>query len=318
MTEIGYTLSSEEIGPNELVRDAKRAEEVGFDFASISDHYHPWISEQGSAPFVWSVLGGVAEATEEIDVGIGVNCPIMRIHPAVVAHASATAATMLDGRFFFGVGTGELLNEHVVGEHWPPQSVRLEMLEEAVEIIRKLWDGGQTNHDGEYYTVENARLFVRPDELPPILVSAFGEKAATMAGEIGDGFWCVGPQGDLRSTFEEAGGDGPTYCQLHACYAESEEQAVETVHEIWPQSGLPGELASQLPTPRHFEQATQMVSKDDIREGSVLTEPDPNTHIENIQSAIDAGYDHVYMHQIGDNQEALFELYEEEVLPSFE
>lgn len=318
MTEIGYTLSSEEIGPNALVQYAERAEEVGFDFVSSSDHYHPWISDQGSAPFVWSVLGGVAAVTDEIDVGVGVTCPIMRLHPAVIAHASATAATMLEDRFFFGVGTGELLNEHVLGDHWPPQSVRLEMLEEAVEIIRTLWEGGQTSHYGDHYTVENARLFVNPDEPPPIIVSAFGEKAAHTAGRIGDGFWCAGPQGDLLSTFEDAGGEGPAYCQLHACYADSEEQAIETAHKLWPNSALPGELASQLPTPRHFEQASQMVSEEDIAEGSIITDPDPDTHIDNIETAIDAGYDHVYVHQIGDDQEALFDLYETDVLPSFE
>lgn len=242
----------------------------------------------------------------------------MRIHPAVVAHAAATAGTMLDGRFFFGVGTGELLNEHVVGEHWPSHPVRLDMLEEAVEIIRKLWEGGQTSHYGEHYTVENARLFTLPDEFPPIVVSAFGERAATAAGELGDGFWCVGPQGDLLDTYKNSDGSGPSYCQLHACYAGSEDEAIETVHRVWPNSGLPGELAAELPTTTHFEQATRMVSKDDIRDGSILTEPDADAHIENIQTAVDAGYDHVYMHQIGDDQDALFDLYEEEVLPSFE
>ena len=318
MTDIGYTLSTEEFGPNELVRQAARAEEVGFDFVSSSDHYHPWTSAQGEAPFVWPVLGGVAEATDDIDVGVGVNCPIMRIHPAVVAHAAATAAEMLEGRFFFGVGTGELLNEHVVGEHWPSQPVRLEMLEEAVEVIRKLWEGGQTSHYGEHFTVENARLFTLPDELPPIVVSAFGERAATSAGEIGDAFWCVGPQGDLLDTYEEAGGSDPSYCQLHACYADSEDEAVETAHEVWPNSGLPGELAAELPTTTHFEQASQMVTEADIREGSIITEPSADAHIENIQNAIDAGYSHVYTHQIGDDQEALLDLYENEVLPSFD
>lgn len=318
MTDIGYTLSTEEFGPNELVSQAKRAEAAGFDFLSSSDHYHPWVSAQGEAPFVWSVLGDVAEATDEIDVGIGVNCPIIRIHPAVVAHAAATAGAMLDGRFFFGVGTGERLNEHVTGEHWPPHRVRLEMLDEAITVIRKLWEGGQTSHYGEHYTVENARLFTLPDELPPIVVSAFGERAASAAGDLGDGFWSVGPRGNLVDRYESAGGSGPTYCQLHACHADSEQEAVETVHEVWPNSGLPGELGSQLPTPAHFEQATQMVSKEDIREGSIVTAPDPDEHIDSIQQAIDAGYDHVYTHQIGDDQQALIDLYEEEILPSFE
>lgn len=318
MTEIGYTLSSEEFGPNALVQQAQRAEEIGFDFASMSDHYHPWLSRQGGAPFAWSALGGVAQATDEIDIGLGVTCPLMRIHPAIIAQAAATTATMLSGRFFLGVGTGELLNEHVLGDHWPPHTVRLEMLEEAIDVIRTLWDGGQTSYSGEHYTVENAQLFVLPNELPPIVVSAFGERAAAAAGRIGDGFWSVGPQGDLLDRFETAGGDGPAYSQLHVCYADSEEEAIETVYDHWTQSALPGELASQLPTPEHFEQAVQMVEKEDIAEGSIITDPDPEAHIESIQSAIDAGYDHVYAHQIGPDQESFFEFYEREVLPSFE
>ncbi len=164
MTQIGYTISSEEHGPNELVDHAVRAEEVGFEFASISDHYHPWISQQGNAPFVWSTLGGVARATDDLPVGVGVNCPIMRMHPAIVAQAAATAATMFEGKFFLGVGTGERLNEHVTGEHWPEHAVRTEMLEEAIEIIRKLWQGGQQSYYGDHFTVENARLYTLPEE----------------------------------------------------------------------------------------------------------------------------------------------------------
>ncbi|QLG28048.1 TIGR03557 family F420-dependent LLM class oxidoreductase [Halorarum halophilum] len=317
MVELGYTLSSEEHPPSDLVGHAARAEELGFDFLSISDHFHPWVSQQGEAGFVWSTLGGVAHATDDIPVGVGVNCPIMRYHPVNVAQAAATVAEMLPGQFVFGVGTGELLNEHVVGEHWPPHAKRLEMLEEAVEIIRTLWEGGQRSYDGEHFTVENAQLFTLPEEPPPILVSAYGPAAARSAAEIGDGFWTVGPQ-DVVDTWEEAGGEGPRYTQLTVCYAEDESEAIETAHEWWPNSALPGELSSQLPTPVHFEQACQMVSEEDVAESSIITSPDPADHVESIEEAVDAGYDHVYVHQVGPDQDSFFEFYEEEVLPEFE
>jgi G6PDH family F420-dependent oxidoreductase len=317
MTQIGYTLSSEEHSPTDLVEHAQRAEDAGFDFCSISDHYHPWNSEQGNAPFVWSTLGGVATATDDIDVGVGVSAPIIRFHPAIYAQAAATVAAMFDGReFYAGVGTGENLNEHVLGHRWPEHSVRLEMLEEAVDVIRRLWSGREVSHYGEHYTVENARLFTLPEESPPICVSAYGERAAQTAADIGDGFWSVGPQ-EVISTWEENGGEGPRFCQLQACVAETEDEAVATAYEKWPNSALPGELSAELATPALFEQATQMVSEDDIADGSVITDPDPQAHIDSIQQAVDAGYDHVYTMQIGDDQDALLQMYEEEVLPSF-
>lgn len=317
MTEIGYTLSSEEVHPTELVRQAKRAEEVGFDFASISDHYHPWLESQGEAPFVWSSLGGIAATIDTMDLAVGVTCPTIRIHPAILAQAVASTAAMTPGEFYFGVGTGELLNEHVLGDKWPNHPVRLEMLEEAIAVIRRLREGEQTSHHGEYYDVQNARLFMLPEDSPQICVSAYGPRAAQGAAEFGDGFWSVGPQAVIND-WEDAGGDGPRFCQLHACVADSDDEAVATTHRVWRNSGLPGELAAHLSTPTHFEQATEMVSEEDIRQGSVITEQDPQAHINSIQQAIDAGYDHIYPHQISNDQEALFELYEEEVLPSFE
>ena len=317
MTALGYTLSSEEHSPNDLLEYAARAEAVGFDFLSISDHYHPWTSEQGESPFVWSTLGGVAAVTESVDVGVGVSAPIMRMHPAIYAQAAATAATMFEDReFYFGVGTGENLNEHVLGDHWPEHEIRVEMLREAIEVIDKLWTGEQVSHRGDHYTVENARLFTLPEERPPICVSAYGERAAKAAAEVGDGFWSVGPQ-EVIDTWEEHGGDGPRLCQLQACVADTEAEAVSTAYEQWPNSALTGELSAILPTPAHFEQAVEMVSEEDIAEGSITTSPDPEDHIDSIQEALDTGYDHVYVHQIGDDQEALFELYEEAVLPSF-
>ncbi|MFC5970897.1 TIGR03557 family F420-dependent LLM class oxidoreductase [Halomarina salina] len=313
---LGYTLSSEEHEPMALVDQARRAEEVGFDFLSISDHFHPWVGEQGESPFVWSTLGGVAAVTEDVEVGVGVVCPTMRIHPAILAQAAATTADMFDGRFVFGVGTGELLNEHVLGDQWPEHEVRLRMLDEAVEVIRELWTGDQTSFHGEFYDVQNAKLFTLPEENPPICVSAFGDRAAAAAAEFGDGFWSVGPQ-DVVETWEEAGGEGPRYTQLHACVAEDEDEAARTAHQQWPNSALPGELNAHLPTPTHFEQACEMVSEEDMRESSIMLGDDAQQHIDSIQESVDAGYDHVYVHQIGDDQQAALDFYEEEVLPSF-
>ena len=158
MVAIGYAMSSEEHQPNDLVQHARQAEEAGFTFALISDHYHPWIDRQGHSPFVWCVIGGIAQATERLRLGTGVTCPIMRIHPAIIAQAAATATAMMPGRFFLGVGTGENLNEHILGQRWPPHDVRLAMLDEAVAVMRQLWQGGQQTHRGQYYTVENAWL----------------------------------------------------------------------------------------------------------------------------------------------------------------
>ncbi len=318
MAKLGYTLSSEEHGPTALVENARRAESVGFDFVSISDHFHPWISQQGNAPFVWSVLGALAEATDDLEVGVGVTCPTVRIHPAIVAQAVATTAAMFDGRFTFGVGTGENLNEHVLGDRWPEHEVRLEMLEEAMTVMEALWEGDTVSHRGTHYTVENARLYTLPAEPPPVVVSAFGPKTARMAAERGDGLWTVGPREAVLEAYEGAGGEGPTYTQLDVCYAETEDEAIDTVYEHWPNTALPGELSQELPTPAHFEQAAEMVEREDVAEGSTVTSPEPGAHLESIREAIDVGYDHVYVHQIGPDQGSFFEFYDEEVLPELE
>jgi len=191
MTEYGYALSSEEHPPNDLVRHAQRAEAAGFTFAAISDHFHPWIDQQGQSPFVWSVLGGIAHATSTLKLGTGVTCPTFRIHPAIIAQAAATVTAMMPGRFFLGVGSGENLNEHILGDHWPPAPVRQDMLAEAIAVIRQLWEGGYQSFDGSYYTVENARIYTLPHEPPPIVVAAGGPSAATLAGELADGLWAV-------------------------------------------------------------------------------------------------------------------------------
>ena len=314
MTELGYTLSSEEQGPGELVRQAGRAEEIGFAFAMISDHIHPWTDRQGHSPFVWAVLGGIAERTERLRVATGVTCPLIRIHPGIVAHAAATASVMLGGRFMLGLGTGENLNEHVFGDRWPAADERLEMLEEAVEVIRLLWEGAPRTHRGRHYRVENARIYDLPEEPIPILIAAKGEKAGTLAGRIGDGLVGVAPEEDLIRTFEGAGGQGkPRYGQLHVCWAENEAEARKTATEWWPNTSVPGELGVELPLPRHFEQAAEVVREGDVAR-SVVCGPDPEAHLEAIRSYLEAGYDHVYLHQVGPDQEGFFRFYEREVL----
>jgi G6PDH family F420-dependent oxidoreductase len=313
--ELGYALSSEEHGPIDLVQNARRAEEVGFGFALISDHYHPWVDAQGESPFVWSVIGGIARATERLRLGTGVTCPTIRIHPAIVAHAAATCAAMMPGRFFLGVGTGENLNEHVTGAKWPAPDERLELLEEAIEIMRLLWQGGYQTHRGKHYTVENARLYTLPEEPPEIAVAAAQPQAARLAGEHGDALISVAPDEEVVGEFEDAGGKGkPRYGQLHVCVAESEEEAKRTARAIWPNAGLEGPLSQELALPEHFEAAAEMVDEEDVAE-QVICGRDPDRHLEQIQAFDDAGFDHVYVHQVGRDQETFFAFYEREILP---
>jgi coenzyme F420-dependent glucose-6-phosphate dehydrogenase len=315
MTSFGYTLSSEEHEPKDLVQNAQRAEELGFDFASISDHYHPWVSAQGHSPFVWSVLGGIAATTERLEVGVGVTCPIIRIHPAIIAHATATTARLFDGRFVFGIGTGEALNEHVTGARWPRPDVRREMLQEAVEIIRRLWTGETVDHRGRYYEVENAKLFDPPDQPPPVVVSGFGERAVKLAAEIGDGFWGHSPEAEIVQQYERAGGTGPRYAQVNLCWAQDEAAARKTVYEIWPNGGVTGQLSQDLPTWTHFEQATEMVTEDDAVK-SVPCGPEVEPVLESVRQFLDAGYDHIYFHQIGPDQQGFFRFWSDELQPA--
>ena len=314
MVEFGYALSAEEHPPNDLVRFATRAEEIGFTFAAISDHFHPWVDHQGQSPFVWSVLGGIAQATSTLKLGTGVTCPTMRIHPAIIAQAAATVTAMMPGRFFLGVGSGEALNEHILGDHWPRTPVRQEMLAEAIAVIRQLWEGGYQSWDGQYYTVEDARIYTLPEELPPIIVAASGPSAATLAAEDGDGIWTVAPEKELLDAYREAGGTGPRYGQVKVCWAADEDTARKTVTEWWPNAGIGGELTQELALPRYFEQATQNVTADDIAE-KVPLGPDPDRHIEQIKKFVDAGYDHVYIHQIGPDQEGFFDFWQRELAP---
>jgi G6PDH family F420-dependent oxidoreductase len=314
--QLGVGFSSEELGPDAIVRAAARAEEAGFETAWVSDHFHPWVDAQGESPFVWSVLGGIAASTERIRVGTGVTCPIMRVHPAILAQATATTQCMFDGRFWFGVGTGEALNEHVVAQRWPESSIRLEMLEEAVSVIRRLWSGVTISHYGTHFNVENARIYTLPERPPPIYVSAFGEKAADVAARIGDGLVCTKPDDAIIGAFEAAGGTGPKLAQIKVAWAESAARAEDLAYELWPTSGLSGELSQVLPTPTHFEQAVSPLHRADIV-ANFACGPDPERHIDAIRPYVDAGYDEVYVTQVGPDQDGFLDFYEREILPHF-
>jgi coenzyme F420-dependent glucose-6-phosphate dehydrogenase len=311
---IGYTLSSEEQRPEALVEQAARAEEIGFSFAVISDHFHPWVDKQGNSPFVWGVLGALSQTTEKLELATGVTCPTTRIHPAIVAQAAATAAALLPGRFSLGVGSGENLNEHILGDRWPPVAERQERLEEAIEVIRLLWEGGLKIHRGRHYTVENARLYSLPEEPPPVLVAVAGDRSVDLAARAGDGLFGTSPKAESIERFREQGGEGPTYGQLHVCWAESEEEARRTALEWWPNGAVSGSHFLELPLPSHFEEVAELVTEDDVAE-SVVCGPDAERHLAAIREYVDAGYDHVYVHQVGPDQEGFFSFYEREVLP---
>ena len=312
--KIGYFLSCEEFGPGALVEQARMAEEAGFEGLWISDHYHPWVEAQGNSPFVWSVIGGLSQTTS-LPVTTAVTCPTMRIHPAVIAQAAATSAVMLGGRFNLGIGTGEALNEHIFGDAWPSADVRLEMLEESVEVMRLLWEGGTKSHHGKHYQVENARVYTLPDEPPDVLISGFGPKSTRLAGRIGDGYCHTAPDTEMLSLFRESGGgDKPAHAGMKACWSDDEETARETAHRIWSNEQLPGELAQQLPTPRHFEQASSLVTEEMVAE-AIPCGPDPEKHLESIRQYVEAGFDEVYVQQIGPEQEGFFRFYENEILP---
>jgi coenzyme F420-dependent glucose-6-phosphate dehydrogenase len=315
IAQFGYALSSEEHGPRELVANARRAEEAGFEFAMVSDHFHPWTDAQGQSPFVWSVIGGIAQVTDRLRLGTGVTCPTIRTHPAIIAHAAATSAEMMGGRFFLGLGTGENLNEHVVGEGWPAPDERLAMLEEAIEIMRLLWQGGEQTHRGSFYDVEQARLYTLPEKPVEIAVAAAKPKAAELAGRMADAFINTSPDEEIIGAFEDSGGKGkPKYGQITMCWAASEEEGAKTACEIWPNAALGGDLGYELPRPAHFEQATEDVTPEDIAE-AIPCGPDPERYVEDIREYEQAGYTHVYFHQIGHDQEGFFRFWTEELQP---
>jgi G6PDH family F420-dependent oxidoreductase len=310
--KIGYFLSSEELGPREIVDVAEQAEQAGFAALWISDHFHPWNEEQGHSPFVWSAIGALAERTS-LPVTTGVTCPTVRIHPAIVAHAAATCAVLLEGRFNLGVGSGEALNEHIFGDPWPNIETRLEMLEEAVEVIRTLWQGGMQDHRGRHYEVQNARIYDLPGQAPPILVSGFGPKAISLAARIGDGFVTTQPNKEHIDLYRSEGGRGPVHAGAKVCFATTEDEARERVHRIWPNEELPGELAQVIPTPAHFEQACELVTPDQI---SIPLGPDLDMHVERLKEYAEAGVDELYVQQVGPEYDSFFGEWARHVIPA--
>jgi G6PDH family F420-dependent oxidoreductase len=312
MTRYGYFLSCEEYDPASLVRQAALAEQAGFEALWISDHFHPWLDEQGHSPFVWSVIGAISQVTS-LPVTTAVTCPTTRIHPAIIAQAAATASLLTGGKFTLGVGTGEALNEHITGAKWPAAAERRDMLTEAVTVIAQLFTGEQLSHHGTHYRVDTPRLYSVPDQPPPIYVSGFGEHSARLAAKIADGYICMGPQADLIKLYrEEGGGDRPVQGGIKGCWAPDENSARATMHRLWPNDSVPGEAAQLLPLPRHFEQVSQLVTEDMV---TAPCGPDPRPYIEAIGAYQEAGFDEIYLGQVGGRLEGAFEFYATQVLP---
>ncbi|AGL19611.1 TIGR03557 family F420-dependent LLM class oxidoreductase [Actinoplanes sp. N902-109] len=314
--KIGYFLSSEEYTPAELIEQAKGAERAGFSALWISDHYHPWVDAQGQSAFVWSTIGALSQACR-LPITTAVTCPTVRIHPAVIAQAAATSAVLTGGKFRLGVGTGEALNEHIFGDAWPEADVRLEMLEEAVEIMRELWKGGVVSYQGKHYTVQNARVYTLPEKPVEILVSGFGPKAIEVAARIGEGYVSTMPDGDMVKQFRSQGG-GDRTCQagFKAAFAATEEEGARLAYEKWPNAAVPGELSQVLPSPKHFEQASELVTQDMVKEAFVCGN-DPQAHVEMLDKYAEAGFDEVYVANTGPNYQGLFDLYAEHIFPKY-
>lgn len=314
---LGYWLSAEEHSPSTLVDQAVSAEQAGFGIAVASDHLHPWVPAQGQASFVWSVLGAAAHATTRIQLATGVSSPIFRIHPVLLAQAASTVAAMAPGRFTLGLGLGERLNEHVTGQGWPRPGVRRRMLLEALDILRPLLAGEDVDYEGEYFTVEHTRLFTRPANPPPIWLAIAGPRTARVAAERCDGMIGVTPKANLVEVFEAAGGRGrPVVGQLHVCLADTVDDAVDTVARCWPQQALPSALLTELSRPTHFQAATEMLTRDRLRSAVVCAE-DAGPVLDAIAAFVGAGYTDVVLHQVGPDQERLFELAAKELLPAF-
>ncbi|GHD15982.1 LLM class F420-dependent oxidoreductase [Nocardiopsis kunsanensis] len=315
MTRIGYFLSTEEHRPRDLVRQAQGAEAAGFDALWISDHFHPWSESQGQAPFVWTVAGAIGQATA-LPITTAVTCPTTRMHPAIIAQATATTAALARGGFTLGVGTGEALNEHILGLPWPPAAQRLAMLEEAVEVMRRLWTGKLVTHRGEYYDLDTARIYTLPEESPQIFMAAFGPKATTLAANVADGLIQVAPSPDTIEMFRARGGAGkPVQGGLKVCWHEDGAEARRLAHHRWANDALPGEASQLLPLPRHFEQLTrELITEDRVAE-QIPCGPDPEAHMAAIRPYLQAGVEEVYISQIGDDQEGFFEFFSTEILP---
>ncbi|ATE65548.1 TIGR03557 family F420-dependent LLM class oxidoreductase [Rhizorhabdus dicambivorans] len=314
MVKFGYKLMTEEHGPKALVDNAVRAEAAGFDFVSISDHFHPWLESQGHAPFAWSVLGGIAQATSRIGIATGLTCPIIRYHPAIVAQAAATIALMSDGRFTLAVGAGERLNEHVTGARWPSLPERHAMLAEAIDIFRALWQGGVQNWKGDYYVIDHAQLYDCPDAPIPVVVGVSGPHSVALAAEKGDGIMTTEPKAELVEGFRKSGKDGPRYAEALIAYAPSEKEGLELAHRQFRFSALGWAVNSELPAVQGFEAATKHVKPEDLAD-SAAAGPDPDRAAAFIRRYIEAGYDHVVLTCPGPDQAGFIDFFEKQLRP---
>jgi coenzyme F420-dependent glucose-6-phosphate dehydrogenase len=304
--KVGYWLASEEHGPRALVEHAVLAERAGFDHLLISDHIHPWVDEQGHSPFVWSVIGAIAQATERVGLGTAVTCPLIRMHPAIVAHAAATARSLMGDRFFLALGTGERLNEHVLGDRWPRADERLEMLEEAVEIIRKLFGGDYETYRGKHYTVEQAKLYDAPAVPAPIVIAAKAPNAAKLAAEKADGTMNTTPDAEIVKEYRDAGGSGPVYGKVTGAFASSLDEALEIAVKRQPNPAMGGEISTELALPRDFEAVGELVRADDLKDALALGD-DPDVWREKIAAFEQAGFTHVALHNVGEEQSGFIE-----------
>ncbi|MFA5565500.1 MAG: TIGR03557 family F420-dependent LLM class oxidoreductase [Acidimicrobiia bacterium] len=310
---LGAGLSCEEQGPNTLLSSARAAMANDFQDFAVTDHYHPWVRAQGHSPFVWSALAALSQLGE-ISLGTAVTCPTVRIHPAIIAQAAATTSLLTNGRFWLGVGTGENLNEHILGHRWPPARERLAMLKEAIEILRLLWGGGEQSYEGKYYVVEDAELYDLPDNPPKIFMSAFGPQAAIAAAEMADGLVLTGADSGTISTFRENGGQGEVHVLMKFCWDEDEKRARQICHKLWPTSGVPGQLSQDLRTPALFEQAISIVTEEDAV-GNTPVGPDPERYVTQLRELAEAGATRIFVQQVGPNQERGFKFIRDEVLP---
>jgi G6PDH family F420-dependent oxidoreductase len=314
MATFGYKLMSEEHGPKELLQNARRAEELGFDFVAISDHYHPWLSVQGHSPQAWTVLGAIAARTERIGLTTAVTCPSIRYHPAVVAQFAATLGVLSGDRFTLGLGAGENLNEHIVGAGWPAPHARQAMLGEAIDIITQLWSGEEVSFEGEYFEVDRAKLWDRPAKPPALAIAAGGPKAAQLAGQKGAGLFATEARKDLVQHWSQAGGKGARYAEVGLCWAAKEADAVRVAHERFSFGVLGWPLQTELPTPGGFEAAVSKVRPEDVSQ-QVGCGPDPERHVAAVRKYADAGFDHLVLVGVGPDQEGFLRFWKEELAP---
>jgi G6PDH family F420-dependent oxidoreductase len=309
MVQFGYKLMTETVGPRDLVRNARLAEDAGFDFVSISDHYHPWLESHGHSPFAWSVLGAICNATEKIGISTGLTCPIIRYHPAIVAQAAATIGVLSDGRFTLALGAGERLNEHVVGERWPPVHERHAMLVEAVEIIRLLWRGETCSFQGTYFHLDSARVYDLPKKAIPLVIGVSGEKSTQLAAEAGAGIMAVEANRELVQAWRKAGGKGPRYGELAFGYAPTKKAGLDLVHEYSRFGAFSWSVLSELPNVGAFEDAAKYVKPEDLR-SEVPHGPDVDTYVEAVKKFVDAGFDHIVLLAVGPEQEPFIRFFE--------